>query len=57
MLDSERTYNIGADPREIQDAAFSGNAWVIVMYSQIVAQYQVTVKDYPNPPASNLTKL
>jgi len=51
-----RIYNIEADPREIQDVAVNGNAWVMAMYANIVAQYKATLKDHPNPPAPNLTK-
>jgi len=51
-----RIYNIEADPREIQDVAVSGNAWVMAVYAQLVAQYKATLKDHPNPPAPNLTR-
>ncbi|MBK1879301.1 arylsulfatase [Pelagicoccus mobilis] len=52
-----RIYNIEADPREMQDTLVSGNAWVLAMYSKLIAQYKATLKEYPNPPAPNMTNL
>jgi arylsulfatase len=51
-----RIFNIESDPKEMTDIAASGTAWVLAMYSKIVGQYKATLKDYPNPPAPNLTK-
>jgi arylsulfatase len=50
-----RIYNIDADPREIQDLAVSGYAWVLGKYAEIIGEYKGTLKKYPNPPAPNLT--
>lgn len=52
-----RIFNIEADPREMQDIAVSGNAWVMAMYGKIIAKYKATLKKHPNPPAPNLTKM
>lgn len=51
-----RIYNIDADPRELQDLAVSGYAWVMAKYAELVGQYKATLKDHPNPPAPNLTR-
>jgi len=51
-----RIFNIEADPREMQDVAVNGNAWVMAMYGNLIAKYKATLKDHPNPPAPNLTK-
>jgi arylsulfatase len=52
-----RIYNIESDPRELQDVAVNGNAWVMAIYAQIVAQYKATLEDHPNPPTPDLTKM
>jgi arylsulfatase len=51
-----RIYNIEADPGEISDIVIYGNAWVVGVYSKLIAQYKATLKDHPNPPAPSLTK-
>ena len=52
-----RIYNIDADPREMQDIAVSGSAWVFGAYGKIIAEYKKSLKKYPNPPAPNLTHM
>lgn len=51
-----RIYNIQSDPKEMTDVAVSGNAWVLAIYSKLIAAYKAMLKDHPNPPAPNLTK-
>ena len=52
-----RVYNIDADPREMQDIAVTGSVWVLGATSKIVADYKMSLKKYPNPPAPNLTNM
>ena len=52
-----RIYNIEADQREMQDIAVSGYAWVMAMTAREIARYKATLKEYPNPPAPNLTNM
>ena len=49
-----RIYNIESDPKERTDVSVSGNAWVLGIYSKLIAQYKATLKDHPNPPAPNM---
>lgn len=49
-------YNIEADPKEQLNVAHL-NGWLVAMYLQLVAQYQATLVDHPNPPAPNLTDI
>ena len=49
-------YNIEADPREMVDIAANGSGWIMGPYLQTVMKYRATLKTYPNPPASNVTK-
>lgn len=51
-----RVYNIEADPKELTDVGVSGNAWVTAIYLKLIQQYKATLKDYPNPPAPNMTR-
>jgi arylsulfatase len=49
-------YNIEADPKERVDITVQGFGWTVAPYLQLIAQYQATLKDHPNPPAGNVTK-
>ncbi len=49
-------YNIEADPKEQVNVAHT-NGWLVAVYLQLVAQYQASVADHPNPPAPNLTDI
>jgi len=49
-------YNIEADPKEQVNVAHL-NGWLVAVYLQLVAQYQATLVDHPNPPAPNLTDI
>jgi hypothetical protein len=51
-----RIFNIEADPREMIDISVQGSAWVLGMYSKLIAEYKATLKDHPNPPAPNMTR-
>ena len=47
-------YNIEMDPRE--EISIGGdNAWVIAQWFRIVAEYNQSLKKYPNPPGVTLT--
>ena len=49
-------YNIEADPKERVDIGANGGGWIMGPYMQTVMKYKATLKTYPNPPASNVTK-
>ncbi len=49
-------YNIEADPKERVDISISGYGWTIAPYLQLIAQYQASLEEHPNPPAGNVTK-
>jgi arylsulfatase len=49
-------YNIEADPKERVDIGPLGGGWIMGPYLQTVMKYKATLKDYPNPPAGNVTK-
>ncbi len=48
-------FNIEADPRERRDVILE-NTWVMRPYARIIAEYMVTLKEHPNPPAVDVTK-
>ena len=48
-------FNIARDPREEMNQVGT-EAWVIASYMKIIAQYQATLKEHPNPPMFSLTK-
>ena len=33
-----------------------GNAWLMGPYLQLIAEYQETLKDHPNPPSAGMTR-
>jgi arylsulfatase len=47
-------YNIEADPREEHNVG-AENGWLIVPYLQLIGEYRESLKNFPNPPAANLT--
>jgi hypothetical protein len=47
-------YDIESDPRE-QRSLTGTHAWVVRYYMQAIAEYNQSVKKYPNPPGINLT--
>ena len=47
-------FNIEADPKERLNVAHL-NGWVLGPYMKIVAEYQQSLKKFPNPPAPTLT--
>ena len=49
-------FNIEADPKERVDITANGAGWIMGPYMQTVAAYKATLKEFPNPPAPNLTK-
>lgn len=49
-------YNIEADPKERVDIGANGSGWIMGPYLQTINQYLETLKTYPNPPVSNVTK-
>jgi arylsulfatase len=49
-------YNIEADPKERVDISIAGYGWTIAPYLQLIAEYQASLKEHPNPPAGNVTK-
>jgi arylsulfatase len=49
-------YNIEADPKERVDISIAGYGWTIAPYLQLIAEYQASLQEHPNPPAANLTK-
>jgi len=49
-------YNIEADPKERVDISIAGYGWAIAPYLQLIAEYQASLKEHPNPPAGNVTK-
>ncbi len=49
-------YNIEADPKERVDIGVNGGGWIMGPYMQTVMKYKATLKTYPNPPASNVTR-
>ena len=51
-----RIFNIEADPREMIDISVQGSAWVLGMYSKLIADYKATLEEHPNPPAPNMTR-
>ncbi|OIQ27692.1 MAG: hypothetical protein BM564_11460 [Bacteroidetes bacterium MedPE-SWsnd-G2] len=51
-----QVFNIETDPKEQVDVLPHGASWIMGPYMKIVAAYKATLKDYPNPPAPNLTK-
>jgi len=48
-------FNIEADPRE-EVNVFGTSAWVLGPYLKLVAEYQKSLQEYPNPKAVNLTQ-
>ena len=48
-------YDIERDPREEWNLA-GVRAWTIGEYLKIIGKYQATLKDFPNPPAFNMTE-
>jgi len=48
-----RVYNIEMDPHE--DLNQLNYLWTIAPVMKVVAEYEASVKKYPNPPAANLT--
>lgn len=49
-------YNIEADPKERVDISIAGYGWTIAPYLQLIAEYEASLKEHPNPPAGNVTK-
>jgi len=49
-------FNIEADPKEMVSIAHSGAGWVMGPYLQLVGTYKQSLKDHPNPPATNVTQ-
>jgi arylsulfatase len=49
-------YNIEADPKERVDIGVNGGGWIMGPYMQTVMKYKATLKEHPNPPASNVTR-
>jgi len=49
-------YNIEADPKERVDISIAGYGWTIAPYLQLIAEYQASLQEHPNPPAGNVTK-
>jgi arylsulfatase len=49
-------YNIEADPKERVDISIAGYGWTIAPYLKLIAEYQASLKEHPNPPAGNVTK-
>ena len=47
-------FNIEADPREMRATTIE-NTWVVHPYGQIIAEYNASLQEHPNPPAANLT--
>jgi hypothetical protein len=33
-----------------------GNAWLMAPYQRLIADYQTTLKDHPNPPGISMTR-
>jgi arylsulfatase len=55
MAGYPKVYNIEMDPqKDLNVAALFG--WTIDSALEVVGKYKETVKQYPNPPAANLTK-
>jgi arylsulfatase len=50
-----QVFNIESDPREERNVAEQYD-WVSAPLLQVVADYQETLKDHPNPPAPNITR-
>jgi arylsulfatase len=48
-------FNIEADPRE-EVNVFGTSAWVLGPYLKLVAEYQKSLQEYPNPEPVNLTR-
>lgn len=51
-----QVYNIEADPKERVDLGANGAGWIMGPYMQTILKYKASLKQYPNPPASNVTK-
>ena len=47
-------YDIEADPRE-SNSLGGTHAWIVGSYMRIIAEYNQSLKKYPNPPGVNLT--
>lgn len=52
--DSEGIFNIEMDPREEISVA-SDNAWLLGPWFRIVAEYNQSLRKFPNPPGVTLT--
>jgi len=50
-------HNIEADPRERLNLGPTGLGWVMVPYMKIVQEYRESLKEHPNAPGADFTRL